>query len=97
MIVSRETCIMKTPKHKGEFMKIKQAKDYYEDGVITGFDAVRDPMVPGGWLLVICGKQGKSWTFQTALGEPRSFSRLDTLVGQVEAITGQVSSLHIGI
>ena len=78
-------------------MKIKQAKEYYEDGMITGFDAVRDPMVSGGWLLVISGKQGKSWTFQTALGEPRSFSRLDTLVGQVEAITGQVSSLHIGI
>lgn len=88
---------MKTPKRKGEFMKIKQAKEYYEDGMITGFDAVRDPMVQGGWLLVIVGKQGKSWTFQTALGEPRSFSRLDTLVGQVELITGQVSSLHIGI
>jgi hypothetical protein len=51
----------------------------------------------GGWLLSISGKQGKSWTFETALGEPRSFAKLDTLVSQVEAITGQVSSLHIGI
>jgi len=32
-------------------MKIKDAKEYYELGVLTGFDAVRDPMVPG-WLLV---------------------------------------------
>lgn len=78
-------------------MKIKQAKEYYEDGMITGFDAVRDPLMTGGWLLSISGKQGKSWTFETALGEPRSFSKLDTLVGQVEAITGRVSSLHIGI
>lgn len=78
-------------------MKIKQAKEYFEDGMITGFDAVRDSMVPGGWLLVIEGKQGRSWTFATALGEPRSFSKLDTLIGQVESITGRVDSLHIGI
>lgn len=78
-------------------MKLKQAKEYYEDGMITGFDAVRDPMVSGGWLLAISGKNGKSWTFQTALGEPRSFSKLDTLVGQIETITGRVSSLHVSI
>ena len=88
---------MKSPKHKGEIMKIKQAKEYFEDGMITGFYAVRDPMVPGGWLLVIDGKNGKSWTFQTALGGPRSFSKLDTLIGQIESITGRVDSLHIGI
>ena len=78
-------------------MKIKQAIEYFEDGMITGFDAVRDPLVMGGWLLSISGKNGKCWTLQTALGEERSFSKLDTLIGQVEAITGRVSSLHIGV
>ena len=78
-------------------MKIKQAKEYYEDGMITGFDAVRDPMVSGCWLLVIVGHNGKSWTLQNAFGEPRSLAKLDTLVGQVEAITGRVSSLHVFI
>lgn len=78
-------------------MQIKQAKEYFNDGMITGFDAVRDPLMTGGWLLVISGKNGKKWTFQTALGESRSFAKLDTLVGQVEAITGRVSSLHISI
>jgi len=78
-------------------MKIKQAKEYYDDGMITGFDAIRDPMVPGGWLLVIVGLNGKSWTLQNALGEPRSLAKLDTLVSQVEAITGRVSSLHVSI
>lgn len=78
-------------------MKIKQAKEYFEDGMITGFCATRDPLVPGGWLLVMEGRNGKSWTFQTALGEDRSFSKLDTLVSQVEAIAGRVSSLSIGI
>ena len=87
----------KSPKHNGEFMKIKQAKEYYDDGMITGFDAVRDPLSVDGWLLVISGKNDRSWTFQTALGEARSFAKLETLVGQIEAITGRVSSLHISI
>ena len=78
-------------------MKIKQAKEYFEDGMITGFDAVRDPLVPVGWLLVINGRNGRSWTFQTALGEDRSFSKIDTLIGQIEAIIGRVSSLHVSI
>lgn len=87
----------KSPKHNGEFMKIKQAKEYYDDGMITGFDAVRDPLSVDGWLLVISGKNDRSWTFQTALGGARSFSKLETLVNQVEAITGRVSSLYISI
>ena len=78
-------------------MKIKQAKEYYDDGMITGFDAVRDPLSVDGWILVISGKNDRSWTFQTALGGARVFSRLETLVGQIEAITGRVSSLHISI
>lgn len=76
-------------------MKIKQAKEYFNDGVINGFQAVRDPLSAGGWLLVITAKSGKSWTFQTALGEARSFSKLDTLISQVESISGRVSSLDI--
>lgn len=76
-------------------MKIKQAKEYFHLGVLTGFDAVRDPLTQGSWCLVISGKNGHSWTLQTALGHDRSFSSLDTLVGQVEDITGRVSSFHI--
>ena len=78
-------------------MKIKQAKDYFEDGMITSFDAVRDHLTSGGWLLVICGHNGKSWTLQTALGGDRSFSKLDTLIAQIEAISGRVSSLRVSV
>lgn len=78
-------------------MKIKQAKEYFDDGMISGFDAVRDPLSVDGWILVISGKNDRSWTFQTALGGARCFSKLETLVNQVEAITGRVSSLHISI
>lgn len=78
-------------------MKIKQAKEYFQDGMITGFCAVRDPLALSGWLLCVEGLNGRSWTFQTALGEVRSFSSLDTLIGQVEAIAGRVSSLAISV
>ena len=77
-------------------MKVKQAKEYFELGIITGLDAVRDPMGKG-WLLVVVGKEGRSWTLQTAKGESKTFSSLDTLVGEIEAITGRVSSLHVGV
>ena len=78
-------------------MKIKQAKDYYELGVLTGFDAIKDPINEGQWLLVIVGKDGRSWTTQTSLGEPRSYAKLDTLVSDIEWISGRVSSLHVSL
>lgn len=78
-------------------MKIKQAKEYFDDGMITGFAAVRDPLVAGGWLLSISGKNGKCWTLDTALGEQRSFAKIETLISQVEAISGRVSSFDISV
>lgn len=77
-------------------MKIKQAKEYYELGVLTGFSAVRD-IEPGHWLLCIKGKEGRSWTLKTALGKPKSFSSLDTLAGEIESIGGAISSLSVSI
>lgn len=76
-------------------MKIKEARDYYELGVLTGFDAVRDPLIAGAWILSISGKEGRSWVLETAKGGFKSFSSLDTLVGEVESITGRVSALHM--
>ena len=78
-------------------MKIKQAKEYYELEVLTGFDAIKDPINEGQWLLVICGKGGRSWTAQTALGGAKSYAKLDTLVSDIEWISGRVSSLHVSL
>ena len=75
-------------------MKIKQAKEYYELGVLTGFHAVKDTE-PGRWLLCIEGKEGRSWTLETALGKSKSFASVDTLVDEVAGIAGRVSSLKI--
>lgn len=76
-------------------MKIKQAKEYFELDVLTGFDAIKDPLNEGNWLLVIGGKNGRSWTAQTSLGETKSYARLDTLVSDIEAISGRVSCLNV--
>ena len=78
-------------------MKIKQAKEYFELDVLTGFDAIKDPVNDGNWLLVIAGKNGRSWTAQTSLGETKSYARLDTLVSDIEAISGQVGALHVSL
>lgn len=78
-------------------MKIKQAKEYYELDVLTGFSAIRDAQNKGSWLLVIEGKEGRSWTAQTSVGDPKSYARLDTLVSDIEAISGGVSSLRVSL
>lgn len=75
-------------------MNIKQAKEYFELGIIRGFESVRDPLSTG-WMLVIVGKEGRSWTLETAKGEEKVFSSLDTLMGEVEKIAGRVSSFAI--
>lgn len=77
-------------------MNIKKAKEYYELGVVTSMHAVRD-IEPGRWLLVIEGKEGRSWTLETALGKPKSFASLDTLVGEIEGIAGRFSGFSVNL
>lgn len=76
-------------------MKIKQAKEYYELGVLTSFDVIKDALNPGCWLLVIGGKEDRSWTAHTSLGEVKSYARLETVITDIETISGVVSNLHI--
>lgn len=82
-------------KRKGEIMNIKEAKSFFEHGIISQFRA--EPAVMGrGWMLVFCKTGGGGdETFETALGEPRVFSSLDTLVRTVEDIGARVSSLVV--
>ena len=78
-------------------MELKQAKEYFDLGIITGFAAVRVPMSQG-WALQIDGKEGREWTLETQQKKPREFSSLDTLTRQVELICGKdVWSLKFGI
>jgi hypothetical protein len=75
-------------------MKIKQLKEYYELGILTGFSIIKDPVQPG-WLMVIEGREGRSWTLETALGKPKSFASLDTLAGELEGVVGTLGALSM--
>lgn len=77
-------------------MNIKQAREYYDLDILMSFYAVRDPMKKG-WLLVIVGKEERSWTLETAMKKPKSFASLDTLVDEIESITGHISTLEFKI
>lgn len=76
-------------------MQLKQAKEYFELGVITGFEVVRLAMGGDAWTLIIQGKEGRTWMLETQLGKTKQFASLDTLVGQVQEITGRVQGLNI--
>jgi hypothetical protein len=78
-------------------MNVKQAKEYYDLGIISTLHIVRDPMSTG-WLLVVETNQvGKSFTLQTALNKDKVFSSLDTVHGEIEHITGRVSSYQVTV
>lgn len=74
-------------------MQIGQLKEYFNLGVVNGFSAQREPM-GGGWILLVRGTENRSWNLETKLGKVKIFASLDTLVGQVEQIAGQVHELR---
>lgn len=68
-------------------MEQKTAKDYFNLGVITGFSPLRAPMSQS-WYLVINGKEGKTWNLETARGDLKTFVTFDSVLCEVERITG---------
>jgi hypothetical protein len=78
-------------------MNIKKAVEYFDLGMIRGFFSVRESSQGAGWLLVIVGPDDRSWTLKTAKGDDKVFSSLDTLMGEVEKISGRVSSFEIPV
>jgi hypothetical protein len=77
-------------------MKPNEAKQHYHAGELKGFRAIRDSE-PGCWLLVIEGLDGQTWTLESMLGTQRSFMSMDTLVSEVESITGHVNTISFCI
>lgn len=79
-------------------MKIAQAKDYFDVGLITGFDIIRDPLAlgrPGAWLLSLNGKGGKSWMFNTSRDEIRSFRTFEAVIQTILDIGFDVKQLSV--
>jgi hypothetical protein len=75
-------------------MNIKEAKGFFQHGIIRQFRADPEPM-GRGWMLVFVKNGGGDELFETALGHPRVFSSLDTLVNTVRDIGGRVPSVQI--
>lgn len=69
-------------------MQLKTARDYYKHGIITNFVAVKES--PDNWFLSITGKKDEIWKLKTAKNETKYFSSVDTLVKEVERITGGI-------
>ena len=78
-------------------MKLQQAKDFYELGVITSINALEAPY-PLGWKLSFLIKDGRRMMLETALGREKTFASFDTLIGEVQEITGKnVKSLQLNL
>lgn len=96
ILPNQRTVTASTTGTGGFLVNIKQAKEYFELGVITRFYVVRD-MTPNRWLICIEGQQGRSWTLSTSKGTPKSFASFDTVIHDLTEIAGRVSSFSVTI
>lgn len=75
---------------KGDFVDANMLREFFALGVVSRFQIEPEPM-SSGWYLVACVK-GEDRRLETVRGGVRVFSSLDTLVGQIESITGRKPS-----
>lgn len=75
-------------------MNIKQAKEYFNLGLIYSFDVVRAPMSGVSWNISISGKMGVL-SVETALHSVKNYSCVDSALRDIERIAGRVSSLSV--
>ena len=64
---------------------------------IRGFEAVLYPLQAGSWVLELTGREGRSWMIQTAKGEIKAYSTLDSATKEVERIAGRISRVQIQV
>lgn len=75
-------------------MKIKEVKVLHDAGVISCLKATRSLSKPKDWYIQIVfddsalDKPYKPVYLQNSLGENKMFRRLNTLLGEIESITG---------
>ncbi|MCB5197594.1 hypothetical protein [Deefgea salmonis] len=74
-------------------MQLKDAKEYFEQGFIVGFSSIRDPLVSGGYMLIVLTIGGGSSTLMTAKKEVKTFTSLDSVFSEVERIAGRCSEI----
>jgi hypothetical protein len=73
---------------RGCIVDAKMLKELFNVGVVSKFQVVPVAM-SSGWHLVACVR-GEDRVLETFRGRARVFASLDTLVGQVQQITGRL-------
>jgi hypothetical protein len=80
---------------EGSDMKIKEVKRLHDAGIIESLRAVRSPSKPKDWYIQIVfdnsslERPQKPFLLHNSLGEDKMFRRLNTLLGEIESITGE--------
>lgn len=67
-------------------MKLNKARDYFQNGLIKSFRAVRRPMQEGTWLLEMDGVKGSVWVLKKADGGFKDYKSVSSVVQEVERI-----------
>lgn len=79
-------------------MNIKTAKDYYRDGLITCIDVLLEPMSDGCYFVSLGNRStGRQWNLQTALGATKVYSTADSVLKDVQRITGAVHGFSVSL
>lgn len=71
-------------------MLLNIAKQLFENGVITSIQAIQFPMAQDGWSMLITTKNGEQTYLYTSKGEPKIYLKMDSLLNDVNRITGLV-------
>jgi len=77
-------------------MQIFLAKYRFNDGAIKGFTAIK-AVLEAGWMIELDMKDGTKQFIETARGDTKTYLKMDSLINDVERITGRVSSLILNI
>ena len=70
-------------------MKLSQAKEYFDLHLVTGFDVLLEPMQEGCYYLLVKGTVERSWVLDTALGQRKVYASSDSVLRDINRITGR--------
>lgn len=75
-------------------MKVKEAKSLYKAGVISSLSAYRSFSKPDDWYIKVrfdddVENIATRLFITNSLGEDKVYKRLNTLLGEIESITGE--------
>ena len=74
-------------------MKLQQAKEFYALGAVKSISASKDTLTKD-WALLFLLSNDTAQYLETATGKKKLFTSANTMIGEVEQITGKTVSLR---